>query len=227
MLKMFFYFISILPKKLRIVILDKIVKYFIKKYCDLQIKGLENIPNKASVIFISNHLSNADGLILHSILKEVKDVYFLAGVKLENELSTKLMLDLIPHIKIHPNKPDRKALRKSIETLKDGNSILVFPEGTRSRTGKMLRGRSGVSLIAKQADVSIIPIGISGTDKLLPVNREGNMSREWFVNALVNVNIGKPFTLEEVNKDENNKIIDEIMKKVAELLPEEYRGYYE
>lgn len=227
MLKVFFYFLSILPKKIRVKVLDKLAKYFINKYCDLKIKGMENIPKTGAVIFISNHLSNSDGLILHSILKEVKEVYFLAGVKLEDELSTKVMLDLVPHIKIHPNKPDRKAIRKSVSALKDGNSILVFPEGTRSRTGKMLQGRSGVSLIAKLADVPIVPIGISGTEKLLPINQEGKMGNEWFVNAGVNVNVGKSFTLEDLKTDVNSELIDEMMQKIANLIPQEYKGYYE
>ncbi|SMB96210.1 1-acyl-sn-glycerol-3-phosphate acyltransferase [Desulfonispora thiosulfatigenes DSM 11270] len=226
MYKVLFNLLSKMPKIIRVNVLDKIARHFIKKYANLKVSGIENIPKAGSFVFISNHLSNADGLILHYTLKEVKEVYFLAGVKLQGELSTNLMLDLVPHIEIQPNKPDRKALRQSIDTLKGGKSILVFPEGTRSRTGKMLKGRSGVSLIAKQANSPIIPIGIWGTEKLLPINEEGNMSNEWFINATVNVNIGEPFYLEDLDINPDNKLIDEIMQKVANLVPVEYKGCY-
>lgn len=224
MYKFLFYTISIFPKSLRKKITDSLAKYFLKKYAEIKVEGLDNIPRNNSVIFISNHLSNADGLVFHYLLKEIKKVYFMAGVKLEGELITNLMLDLVPHIKIHPNKPDRKALRTSINTLKDGNSIFIFPEGTRSRTGKMLRGHSGVVLIAKHSEVPIVPIALTGTEKLLPINEDGKMSNEWFNNADVKIKFGKPFTLADLNSD--GKVVDEMMLKIANLLPKEYRGYY-
>ncbi|MGI6225074.1 MAG: lysophospholipid acyltransferase family protein [Peptococcales bacterium] len=222
--KYLFYTLVFLPKNIRKRLLNKLTRYFIKKYADIHVEGLENIPKEGNVIFLANHLSNADGLILQYLLREKKEVTFVAGVKLQNELITKLMLELVPHIKIQPNKPDRKAIREAIDVVKNKSSLFIFPEGTRSRTGELLKGRSGVILIAKNTNALLVPIGIWGTEKLLPINTSGKMSNEWFKDAKVSIKIGKPFSLGSLSGEEEQ--IDLIMLEIAKLLPHEYRGYY-
>lgn len=225
MYRYLFFLLAILPNSIRKRILNKLARYFIKKYAVLHVEGLENIPEEGNVIFLGNHLSNADGLILQYLLEKKKKVTFVAGVKLQDELITKMMLEFVPHINIHPNKPDRKALREAIEVVKNKSSLFIFPEGTRSRTGKLLKGRSGVVLIARKTNALLVPLGIWGTEKLLPIDPSGKMSKEWFTRAQVSIKIGKPFFLESIA--ESGETIDLIMLKIAELLPEEYRGYYQ
>ena len=214
-----------LPKKLRSYITKKIVHRLVNKYADLEVLGIENIPKNEPVIFIANHLSNLDGLLLSKLFEELNMiVFFLAGVKLKNEGLTNAVLEFVPHIEIEPNKPDRKAIKKAVAVLKEGSSILIFPEGTRSRSGGMIQGRSGVYLISKLAGVKIIPIGITGTEKCLPIATEGKMSKESFVYSKVTVKIGQSFYAEEFK--EFDEPISGMMKKIAELLPNDYRGYY-
>ncbi|KJS80713.1 MAG: hypothetical protein JM58_18380 [Peptococcaceae bacterium BICA1-8] len=222
--KYLFYSLAVLPKTIRKKISKRLARYFIQKYSVIEVKGLENIPKEENIIFIANHLSNADGLIMQYVLEKVKEVVFLAGVKLQDELITSLILELVPHIKIHPNKPDRKALREAIEVVKNGNPLFVFPEGTRSRTGELLKGHSGVVLIARNTNSLIVPVAIWGTEKLLPINAEGKMSKEWFMRADVYIKIGKPFSLTSLS--EEGEIIDSMMLRIAQLLPEKYKGYY-
>jgi len=219
-----FYLLLIFPKNIRKRFTNSLARYFLKKYAVIHAEGLENIPRKGNVIFIANHLSNADGLIMQYILEKEKEVTFVAGVKLQNEIITGMVLELVPHVKIHPNKPDRKALREAIEVVKNNGSLFIFPEGTRSRTGQLLKGRSGVVLIARNTNALIVPVGIWGTEKLLPINNGGKMSTEWFTKADVFVKIGKPFSLDSLSGDAET--IDLLMLKIAELLPEKYRGYY-
>ena len=78
---------------------------------------------------------------------------------------------------------------------------------------------------------TIIPIGMCGSEKLLPINKEGNMKSENFHHAKVTVNIGSPVVIPEKEKDEDRHLYDDrvlthIMKSIASLLPEEYRGVY-
>ncbi|MDN5323560.1 MAG: 1-acyl-sn-glycerol-3-phosphate acyltransferase [Clostridia bacterium] len=224
MYKYLFYPLSLFPKSLRKVMINKLARYFIERYSNIHTEGLENIPKNGNVIFIANHLSNADGLIIQYLLEKIKPVTFVAGVKLKEELITRLVLDLVSYISIHPNKPDRKAIREAIDVVRNKSSLFIFPEGTRSRTGSLLKGRSGVVLIAKNSNAFLVPVGIWGTEKLLPINKLGKMSKEWFKKADVYVKIGKPFTLNDLIGE--RETIDLIMLKIAELLPEKYRGYY-
>ena len=225
MYKILIYIFYFLPKRFRKYITRKTSYYLVNKYAKLRISGMENIPKDDPVIYIGNHLSNLDGLLLSKLFEENNNkVLFLAGVKLKGEAITKAVLEIVPHIEIEPNKPDRKALKGAISALKDGVSILIFPEGTRSRTGEMLKGRSGVYLIAKMSGAKIIPIAITGTEKCLPVESSGKMSKESFIYSEVNVSFGDGFYVNEL--PESEEPIDEMMKKIAELLPFEYRGYY-
>ena len=179
-----------------------------------------NIPAEP-VIFVCNHLSNADGLIMRDVLKH-RPVIFVAGVKLQGEYLTNLVLETVNHIPIHPNQPDRKALREAINTSKEGKDIFIFPEGTRSRAGQLIQGRSGVLLIAKQAGVPLVPVAIWGSEKLLPI-KGGKMDHEWFQQSDVTISFGQPFTLEDLIEEDQ---ITGLMKRIAELLPEDYRGIY-
>lgn len=225
MYKILLYMFQYLPSSVRKWITRKTSYYLVDQYAMVEMSGVENIPQGEPVIYISNHLSNLDGLLLTKVFQELdKLVYFMAGVKLKGDHLTNLMLEIVPHIEIEPNKPDRKAIKNAVEHLRQGSSILIFPEGTRSRTGSLIKGRSGVVLIAKMAQVPIVPVGITGTEKCLPIDTEGKMSRESLVHSQVTIRFGEPFVLAEL--EGAGETVDQMMEKIALLLPEDYQGYY-
>lgn len=223
--------ISILPKNLVNVIARKVVEGYLKKYANLKIKGLNNLKDiQTPTIFIANHLSNSDGLVLGKILKDF-DPTFVAGVKLSKNPTTNLAVGIYKTAPIKPNTADKEGLKNIMQLIKKGESIIIFPEGTRSREGKMIEAKKGILLIAKLTKAPIVPIGIWGTEKLLPINESGNMSDEKFNYAEVNVNIGEQFALpkkenKEDKKDYEERVIKDIMYSISELIPEEYRGVY-
>ncbi|AEB75235.1 lysophospholipid acyltransferase family protein [Clostridium botulinum] len=223
--------IGLLPSKWVSFLANRALNGYINKYANINVENYENLNNiPTPVIFISNHLSNSDGLILNKILKNF-DVTFVAGVKLSDNAFTKLGIDVVKTTPVHPNSPDKEGLKKIISIIKGGNNVLIFPEGTRSRSGKMIKGKKGIILIAKMCKVPIIPIGITGTEKLLPINMEGKMELEKFHNADVNVKIGEMFYLptkfqEESKKEYDERSMDIIMKNISKLLPDEYKGEY-
>lgn len=207
-----------------------LVKIFLNKYANIIIHGKENLDNiEGPVIFISNHLSNADGLVLNHILRK-QNPYFVAGVKLNSNSFSKLGLDAVNTIPIKANSADVEALKKCIEAIKEDKNILIFPEGTRSRDGAMIEGKKGIVLIARKANVPIVPIAMWGTEKLMPIN-DDDMGDEFFEYADVNISVGKPFALPKFDKKENKeeyseKCLDLIMKAIANQLPEEYKGVH-
>lgn len=223
--------VELLPNKVKESVSKWYVNHLLKKYASISVSGEEYISSLSQpVIFICNHLSNSDGLILNKVLKTV-DPTFVAGVKLSQNSVTSIGMNVVKTTAITPNSADTKSLKSIIKLVKKGESILIFPEGTRSRTGSMLEAKKGVLLIAKMTGAPIIPIGLYGSEKLLPINKDGNMGSEVFNPASVNVNIGQAFNLPTRDETQDKKAFDTyslefMMKKIALLLPESYRGYY-
>ncbi|EET84683.1 phospholipid/glycerol acyltransferase, partial [Clostridium carboxidivorans P7] len=161
-------------------------------------------------------------------LKE-EDITFVAGIKLSKNPLTNLGMSMTKTIPIKPNTADKDSISKIVKTLKAGNNVLIFPEGTRSRTSTLIEAKRGVFLVQKLSKASIIPLGIHGTEKLLPIQKD--MGSEKFNYAKVTLNIGKKIEVPEKMENEDKHAYEErsvsfMMKKIAELLPESYRGVY-
>jgi 1-acyl-sn-glycerol-3-phosphate acyltransferase len=223
--------IQVLPEGFVTYVSKIIVKKYMDKYAHINIIGKENLNGiDKPILFISNHLSNSDGLVLDRVLKD-KDVTFIAGVKLSNNSLTNIGMNVVKTIQIKPNSADKEAITKVIKASKDGKNLLLFPEGTRSRTGSMIEAKKGVLLFARMTKAAIVPIGIYGSENLMPINKGEDMSSEKFNHAQVTVNIGKPIEMVNREEGEDKHIYEEralrsLMKEVAVLLPEKYRGVY-
>jgi 1-acyl-sn-glycerol-3-phosphate acyltransferase len=229
--KLLLIFVNLLPEPLIIKFVRFYVNLQIKKHARLDVKGLENLncDFKRPYLFVCNHLSNSDGLVLNKVL-EKENIIFIAGKKLESNSMTNLGFKIVRSIPILPNSPDKDAIKKVISAVKEGNSILIFSEGTRSRTAKMLEGKKGILLFAKLTNAPIVPIGIWGTEKFMPIKKD--MGKEVFYDADININIGEVFNLPKKSDDETkgnweDNCLNHIMMRIAELLPKEYRGIYD
>lgn len=229
MLRVLFAVLSIMPRRLRRFLVRSVLDLLFRSKVTEKITGRENVP-PGPCLFICNHLSNADALALDRAFRP-RRVYFLAGIKLQNTLVTRIGLDAVETIPIRPNSPDVEALKRAVETLKHGKSVLIFPEGTRSRTGSLMRAKKGAALIARRAGVPIVPVALTGTEKLLPINDQ-DMGSEKMHSAAVSVRIGRPFDAADLSvvaaegEDERQALADAMLRRVAELLPPEYRGVY-
>lgn len=224
--------LKFLPEKLVMKIARSKADGYLKKYANIYVTGYENIKKaQGAKIFISNHLSNSDGFVIEKILKEEYDPTFVAGVKLSDDSITNLGTKIVKNISIKPNSADKEAIMSMIKILKSGENLVIFPEGTRSRTGSMIEAKKGILLIARMSKASIIPISLEGTEKLLPINKDGDMGSEKWNKADVKVTIGNPLELPNKEKEESkgkydNRCLIYIMKSIANQLPEKYRGVY-
>lgn len=221
--------LSWLPSAPRRAVVRGVIELVWRRYAEVHVEGKEQLPSDP-VLFVSNHLSNSDGITLERALRP-RQVWFLAGVKLQQSPMTRLATEAVNIIQIRPGSPDIEALRKSVEALKEGRSVHIFPEGGRSRTGALLRGKKGVSLIAHRAKVPVVPVALWGTEKLMPIN-DRNMGGEWLRHARIDIRYGAPVMPGELDAelegadDERQAFADALMRRVAKMLPLEYRGVY-
>ena len=219
-----------LPKGIVRVLSKTILDGYVKKYARIKVIGMEKLKEiSRPIIFVCNHLSNSDALVLNKVFVN-EDITFVAGMKLTGNVMTRLGINITKTIVIKTNNADRVAISNIVKTLKAGNNILFFPEGTRSRTASLNKPKNGVILIQRLTGASIIPIGIFGTEKLLPIN-ETDMTLERFHKAAVTVNIGSQVILPEINEGEAKheyecRQMHYIMSGIAQLIPESYRGEY-
>lgn len=223
--------IYIMPDRLAAYVSRKVVDKYLSKYATMHICDYENLNGiETPTIFVCNHLSNADGLVLEKELKAI-DPTFVAGVKLSNNVVTRIGLKIVKTTNIDPEGADVKGLKKAITLVKEGESLLIFPEGTRSRVGSLIEAKKGILVIARMTGAPIMPLGLYGTDKLLPINTKGDMGSETLNHADVHIRFGQQFRLPKRTAKQSKKAYEDfateyIMKKIAALLPENYRGVY-
>jgi 1-acyl-sn-glycerol-3-phosphate acyltransferase len=135
----------------------------------------------------------------------------------------RILVNVIGGVWIDRDKPDHKALKLALGRLAEGRAFGVAPEGTRSRTKALLEGKEGVAYLAAASGAPVVPAAHTGTEKVLWEFLKLRRPR------LV-IRFGEPFRLpplERVRRDEQlRQGIDEIMCRIAVMLPVEYRGVY-
>ena len=141
-----------------------IVRIAMKIAFNLKFEGRENIPKDTPAIFASNHRSNADPPLVALGVKT--KCSFMAKEEL---FKNKIFAWLIRSLGAFPVKRgngDTAVLDTAVERLKKGENLMIFPEGTRSKDGKVHKGRAGAAVIAARAMWPIVPVGIVFGEKL-------------------------------------------------------------
>ncbi len=186
-----------------------------------EIRGKENVPNEGSLLVVSNHLSNSDPpLVAVSIPRETT---FMAKTELFKSPIIRFFVSNFGAFPVDRTIIDRSAIKAAREVLDSGSCLVMFPEGKRSSAAVLQEAFPGSALIALQSKPTVLPIGITGTEKM------GGW--KWlFQRPRVTVTIGKPFKLNmsngTVTKEELAASTDMIMQNIAGLLPLKYQGYY-
>lgn len=182
--------------------------------------GMENFPGPPYIL-VTNHLSVFDTPILLTVCPHT--IRALVAAKHKRNPIYRPLLVIMGSIWVRRGEVDRQALRESLAVLSEGGVLGVAPEGTRARgTYALQPGKTGAAYLATRAGVPIVPVGLSGTE-----NMKRNLPR--LRRTPVRAVVGKPFRLPESGRVRGEKLheyTDLIMHRIAELLPEEYRGAY-
>ncbi|MFC1991218.1 lysophospholipid acyltransferase family protein [Chloroflexota bacterium] len=186
-----------------------------------QVRGKENIPDQGPLLIVANHLNLADPPLVGISLN--RKAMFMAKEELFRSRFLSYFISSIGAFPVHRGQPDRKALRQAERVLADGMALVMFPEASRSQNGQLQPAFPGSALIALRSGVPILPIGITGTEKM--------RGPFWMLRRpRVTVNIGHPFHLPSVNgkvtRIELTELTNFMMIHIAELLPLNQRGVY-
>ena len=191
---------------------------------DLDVKGYEHLPKEGSFVIATNHLGFVDVPIAYYSLNRW-DLFVLVGEKWQEMGLARWVGKYFNFIFIDRFNPDLKALRKVIALMEEDNILVIAPEGTRSRTGALIEAKPGVSYLATKLNRPILPVALTGTEDANLIRNLKGLRR-----SHITVTAGPAFTLPPLpreNRDEALKrYTDEIMCRIAVLLPEKYRGVY-
>lgn len=141
-----------------------IVKLIMSCLYRIETKGLENIPKEGAVLLCANHIHNLDPPLVGITMK--RPVVFMAKEELFKVPILGKIVRKANAFPIKRGKADREAIRIGLKTLREGKVLGIFPEGTRSRTGELGKGLSGVGFFALRSDATVIPCAIIGPYKL-------------------------------------------------------------
>jgi 1-acyl-sn-glycerol-3-phosphate acyltransferase len=202
--------------------LYKLVHFLAYGLIKLEFRGTENIPQTGGVIFATNHTSRLDTPLL-MLTPGRRDIIALAADKYKKDPLFKWILDSSGSIWIDRDRADFGAMRAALDFLRKGGAVGIAPEGTRSTTGSLQEAKEGVVFLAERARVPLIPIGIAGTDlamkKILRLRK-----------PVVTISYGKPVALPPMPREGRDvwqkQCTDDVMCRIASLLPPSYRGFY-
>lgn len=192
---------------------------FFKVYFGLKIVGRKNVPKKGAFIFVSNHASYFDPILLGTSIH--RSLYYMARENLFAKGLSDWIMKSVHAFPVKRGTGDLGALRQALAILDEGKPLVMFPEGTRATDKKLRPAKPGVGFIVAKAGVPVIPAYIDGSLEALPRSLKTLRCRP------VSVYIGEPIVFNDAMKCKNKEayrlMSDEIMRKIA-LLRDEHVG---
>jgi 1-acyl-sn-glycerol-3-phosphate acyltransferase len=199
-----------------------IIHILVFPFANWEVKGRQNVPAQGPFLVVCNHLHIADPPIVAASLP-LKCV-LMAKEDLWHNPWSRFWVKNFGAFPVRRGTVDTEAIRQAEGWLKKGVSVIMFPEGGRSKTARLQEAMPGAALIARHMGVPVLPVSITGTEKLR------NLRWCFFHHPRITVTIGQPFSLPsndgKITREQRQEMMDGVMRKIAALLPPDYRGVY-
>jgi len=185
-------------------------------------EGLDNLPPQGAYILVSNHLGLLDPVLLFVLLERDDATGFVAK-KHQRNFFYRWIVNILQGIWLNRDEADTRAIRSAIKHLNAGCVLGIAPEGTRSPTKALLLAKTGAAYLVDMAKVPVVPACVYGTEKVWS---------EWLSlrRPHLTVRIGEQFYLASIERSDRaeglKRNTDEIMCRIAALLPPHYWGVY-
>ena len=176
-----------------------------------RVRGREHIPPNRAVVFCSNHESNVDPPVLFQALHKRLHVLFKAELTKLPVLGAVMVAGGFVPVERDRREASMASIDRAAESIRAGNSFLIFPEGTRSKTEDLLPFKKGGFIMAIKAQAPIVPVAVSG-------GRAAMQKGSWFVRpVMVDVRIGEPVETAGYNLDQRDELIEVVRARIETL----------
>lgn len=205
--------------------LRAIIAFGVRLTTKVDATGLDHIKmQKGKAIVVVNHLGRLDAA-LPFLLVPRDDVIIVVAEKYKKNPIFRFLVRELDLLWLERFEADLGTLREVLRRLERGGILLIAPEGTRSQTEALLPGKPGATYLAAKSGAIVVPAAVVGTEDRLVGERFKRCKRQH-----VKVVIGEPFSIPALPKAGRDKFLqiytEEIMARIAILLPEKYRGEY-
>lgn len=194
-----------------------------KLIADIEVHGLDGIP-EGNLIGASNHLGRLDTAAMLCVIDR-EDIIMPVAEKYKNHWLFGFIGRATNAIWLNRFEADFSALREILVRTKEGGLLVIAPEGTRSKTEALQEAKLGVAFLASKSGFPVVPVAVTGTEDRLVLENLKRLRRSRIV-----VYVGEPFRIEIPKGDGREQALreatDEIMCRIAAMLPEKYRGFY-
>jgi 1-acyl-sn-glycerol-3-phosphate acyltransferase len=198
---------------------------FIALTARIEVHGAERVwEMHEGFVIASNHIGRLDAILIYSF-SDRKDIILLVAEKYREIPLARWFVKQLDAIWIERFSADFSALRQALNRLKQGGVLVLAPEGTRSPNAALQKAWSGASYLAAKAGAPIVPVALVGCEDAKFFPNLKHLRR-----TPVTIYAGEPFTLPPLPQKDREAVLeqytDEIMCRIAALLPPSYRGYY-
>lgn len=176
-----------------------------------RVRGREYVPPNRAVVFCSNHESNVDPPVLFQALHRRLHVLFKAELTKLPVLGAVMVAGGFVPVERDRREASMASIDRAAESIRSGNSFLIFPEGTRSRTSELLPFKKGGFIMAIKAQAPIVPVAVAG-------GRSAMQKGSWFVRpVMVDVRIGEPVETAGFTTDDRDLLIEIVRQRIEKL----------
>ena len=197
------------------------------RFCwNIRVEGLENIPASGGAIIAPNHISVLDSFFVPCALP--RRITYVGKAEYLDSFKTRYLFPALGMVPIdrRGGRQAMAALETAIELVDAGELFGIYPEGTRSRDGLLHKGHTGVARLALRTGAPIIPVGLQGTDEIMPADaKRPNLFRT------ARVRFGRPIEMSRYRGQRENRLLyrqiaDELMYEIGELSGQTYVDRY-
>lgn len=195
----------------------------------IRVSGLSNIPKRGGIVLAGNHIAFIDSVFVPSVVPR-KMTYlvgsnYMSGTSLPGRFLAWFLRQIgqLP-IDRSGGSASKASLEAGTKAIAEGAAIGIYPEGSRSRDGRLHRGRTGVARLLLATGAPVVPFSIQGSDGATP---PGAKKRR---RATITITFGEPLTFEKADGDVDavrmREVTDEVMRAIGRLTPQEYVDTY-